>query len=42
MTWRQAKETALAATLLAVLLLLFAHVNDYLRHHTADAVTGPR
>jgi hypothetical protein len=33
MTWKQAKETALVASLLAVLLLLFAHVDYYLRHH---------
>jgi len=32
MTWRQAKETALTATLLAVLLLLYMHVSYYLRH----------
>ena len=32
MTWKQAKETALAATLLAVLLLLYMHVSYYLRH----------
>jgi hypothetical protein len=31
-TWRDAKETALAATLLAVLLMLYAHVAYYLRH----------
>ena len=33
MTWQQAKETALSATLLAVLLMLYAHVVHYL-HHT--------
>jgi hypothetical protein len=33
MTWKQAKESALIASLLAVLLLLFAHVDYYLRHH---------
>jgi hypothetical protein len=32
MTWRHAKETALTATLLAVLLLLYAQVEYYLRH----------
>lgn len=32
MTWRQAKEAALLATLLAVLLMLYAHVAHYLRH----------
>ena len=32
MTWRQAKETALWAALLAVLLLLYAHVEYYIRH----------
>ena len=30
MTWKQAKETALTATLLAVLLMLYAHVIHYL------------
>ena len=32
MTWRQAKEVALSASLLAVLLLLYEHVAYYLRH----------
>ena len=32
MTWKQAKETALVASLLAVLLLLFAHVHYFLTH----------
>ena len=32
MTWRDAKETALIASLLAVLLMLYAHVAYYLRH----------
>jgi hypothetical protein len=32
MTWRHARETALTATLLAVLLLLFAQVDYYMRH----------
>ena len=32
MTWKQAKETALTATLLAVLLLLYVHVVYYLQH----------
>jgi hypothetical protein len=31
-TWRQTKEVALAAMLLAVLLMLYAHVLYYLRH----------
>ena len=29
MTWKQARETALAATLLAVLLMLYAHIAYY-------------
>lgn len=29
MTWKQAKETALAATLLAVVLMLYAHIAYY-------------
>jgi hypothetical protein len=33
MTWRQAEETALSVTLLAVLLMLFEHVAYYV-HHT--------
>ena len=33
MTWKHAKETALIASLLAVLLLLFAHIQYYLTHH---------
>jgi hypothetical protein len=33
MTWRQSKEVALTATLLAVLLLLFSQVDYYFRHH---------
>ena len=32
MTWKQAKETALVASLLAVLLLLFAQVHYFLTH----------
>ena len=32
MTWRHAKETALAATLLAVLLMLYSQVDYYVRH----------
>jgi|KBSSwiStaDraftv2_1062776.scaffolds.fasta_scaffold39216_2 hypothetical protein len=32
MTWKQAKETALTATLFAVLLLLYAHILYYLQH----------
>ena len=32
MTLKQAKETALTATLLAVLLLLYAHLYYYLQH----------
>jgi hypothetical protein len=31
MTWKQAREAALIASLLAVLLLLYAHVDYYLR-----------
>jgi hypothetical protein len=31
-TWRDAKETALIASLLAVLLMLYAHILYYLRH----------
>jgi hypothetical protein len=33
-TWRGAKETALIASLLAVLLMLYAHILYYLRHAT--------
>jgi hypothetical protein len=32
MTWREAKEVALSASLLAVLLLLYEHVSYYIRH----------
>ena len=32
MTWRHAKEAALTASLLAVLLMLYAHVSYYFRH----------
>ena len=32
MTWKHAKETALTASLLAVLLMLYAHIAYYLRH----------
>ena len=32
MTWKQAKETALTASLLAVLLLLYAQVAYYIGH----------
>jgi hypothetical protein len=32
MTWKQAKEAALVSTLLAVLLMLYAHIDYYLRH----------
>ena len=32
MTWRHTKEVALTAALVAVLLLLFAQVDYYLRH----------
>ena len=32
MTWKHPKETALSASLLAVLLMLYAHVSYYLRH----------
>jgi hypothetical protein len=34
MTWRQAKEVALTSALLATLLLLFEHVEYYIRHST--------
>jgi hypothetical protein len=33
LTWRESKEVALAAALLAVLLLLYAHIDHYVRHH---------
>ena len=32
MTWRQAQEVALGSAFLAVLLLLFEHINYYIRH----------
>jgi hypothetical protein len=32
MTWKQAKEAALVSALLAVLLMLYAHIDHYLRH----------
>ena len=32
MTWRHAQEAALTATLLAVLILLFAQIDYYIRH----------
>lgn len=32
MTWKQARETALTATFLAVLLMLYAHIAAYVRH----------
>jgi hypothetical protein len=32
MTWQHTREVALAAALVAVLLLLFAHIDYYLRH----------
>lgn len=32
MTWHHAKETALIAALLAVLVMLLAHLDYYLRH----------
>jgi hypothetical protein len=32
MTWRRTREVALSAALLAVLLMLFEHVDYYLRH----------
>ena len=34
MTLHQAKEVALTSALLAVLLMLFEHLNYYLRHST--------
>jgi hypothetical protein len=32
MTWRQTEQVALAAALLAVLVMLYAQVDFYLRH----------
>jgi hypothetical protein len=32
MTWHQAKEVALTATLLAVLLMLYMHITFLIRH----------
>jgi hypothetical protein len=32
MSWRQAQEVALASALLATLLLLFEHINYFIRH----------
>lgn len=32
MTWKQARETALVASLLAVLLMLLAHIHYYFTH----------
>jgi hypothetical protein len=32
MTWKHAKEAALTASLLAVLLMLYVHITYYLRH----------
>ena len=32
MTWRHAKEAALLTTLLAVALILYMHIDHYLRH----------
>jgi hypothetical protein len=32
MTWKQAKGTALSATFLALLLLLYAHILYFIRH----------
>jgi hypothetical protein len=32
MTWRQAKETALSASLLAVLLMLYEQIAYFIRH----------
>ena len=32
MTWKHAKEAALTASLLAVLLMLYVHISYYLRH----------
>lgn len=34
MTWRQAKEAALIASLLAVVLLLYMHIDHYFRHQS--------
>jgi hypothetical protein len=33
-TWQHSKEVALTAALLAVLLLLFAQVDYFFRHHS--------
>ena len=32
MTWRQSKEVALGAALVAVVLMLYMHIAYYLRH----------
>jgi hypothetical protein len=32
MTWRETKEVALTATLLAVLLMLYMQIEHYIRH----------
>ena len=32
MTWKHAKQAALTASLLAVLLMLYVHITYYLRH----------
>ena len=32
MTWRESKEVALTAALLAVLILLYAQIEYYIRH----------
>jgi hypothetical protein len=34
MTWRETKEVALTAALLAVLLMLYMQIDYYLRHST--------
>lgn len=38
MTWRQAAETPLSASLRAVLLLLYEHVAYYLNHSHGQAI----
>ena len=40
MTWHQAKEVALGATLLAVLLILYMHVDHYVRHSAGRAIVS--
>lgn len=42
MTWHQAKEVALSATLLAVLLILYMHVDHYVRHGAGREAVSDR